>query len=554
MRWFCQIASVVGGLGLIFFLASAQPKLIIAPQGGEVAISWSATNATNIILQQTLAPWVSNLWTHVTQPPSSNNGTYSVLLSPTNPAAFFRLVSGASILVDEPDDAFIDSNGDGIDGDVTRAIFVAASGDDGGAGTMAQPVRTIAEGIQRAAAANKNVYVAAGVYISSTLHLSNGVSIYGGYNPADWSRSDANLSQFTASSPLGVAANNLTNSTTLDHLTIISAAATNFAGSSYGILGSYSPGLIIRRCTVQSGHGSNGLNGSGGIAGTNGGNGVIGQPGCEDSGLFCDSCPRPQGGAGATNGCNVGGRGGDAGHGGFGGSPGLAGGGGTPGGAGAPGESQNGVAGGTGTNGTNGAEGLAAGDGTYGASGFAASVGGSGSDGTPGTGGGGGGGGGGGTTDCDSYGSSGGGGGGGGCGGTGGAGGHSGGGSFAVYLFASAARIEFSTLVTGNGGQGGSGGDGGAGGIHGVGGSGGPYGGSSEQDDGGFGARGGDGGDGGRGGHGGGGAGGPSIGVLRANGSTPQLTSVTFTLGSGGMGGNSSGNPGTNGMAATMHP
>jgi hypothetical protein len=543
-------------LGLILFLASAQPKLNIAPQGGEVAISWSATNSTNIILQQTLAPWASNLWTNMSQPPSSNNGAYYVLLSPTNDASFFRLFLAFTNLADKPDDAFTDSNGDGIDGDVTRAIFVATSGNDSSAGTMSQPVRTIAEGIRRAAAANKDVYVAAGVYSSSTLNLSNGVSIYGGYNPADWSRSDANIPQFNASAAVAVSANNLTNSTTLDHLTITSANATNFAESSCGILASRSPGLIIRRCTVQSGNGGNGLSGSGGIAGANGGNGVTGQPGCEDStGLFCGSCSRPQGGTGGTNSCDkLGGRGGDAGHGTAGGSPGLAGGGGTLGGAGAPGESANGIGGDSGTNGINGTDGLAAAEGDYGASGFVPLVGGNGLDGTSGNGGGGGGGGGGGTTDCDSYGSSGGGGGGGGCGGTGATGGQSGGGSFAVYLFASDAHLEFCTLITGNGGIGGNGGNGGAGGIHGIGGNGGPYGGSSEQDDGGNGARGGDGGDGGRGGHGGGGAGGPSIGITHPGGSTPQLASPNFVLGSGGLGGSSSGNAGSNGMVSNVYP
>lgn len=113
MRWFRQMVCVVGGLGLILFLASAQPKLNITPQGGEVAISWAATNSTNVILQQTLAPWASNLWSNVSQPPSSNNGAYYVLLSPTNDASFFRLFLAVSNLADEPDDAFIDSNGDG---------------------------------------------------------------------------------------------------------------------------------------------------------------------------------------------------------------------------------------------------------------------------------------------------------------------------------------------------------------------------------------------------------------------------------------------------------
>lgn len=205
---------------------------------------------------------------------------------------------------------------------MAMAIFVSPFGSDNSPGTMALPVASIPIAISRAIAQDKKqVYVAGGTYTSTSILLANGISIYGGYNAGAWSRADANVSQFNTSSSVAVTANNLTNSTTLDHLTITSANATNFAESSYGILGSYSPGLIIRRCTVQSGNGGNGLSGSGGIAGTNGGNGVVGRPGCEDSSFVCSSCARPQGGAGATNGCNLGGRGGDAGHGGSGGSP-----------------------------------------------------------------------------------------------------------------------------------------------------------------------------------------------------------------------------------------
>ena len=100
MRWFRHLVCVVGGLGL--FLASAQPKLNIAPQGGQVAISWPATHSTNVILQQTLAPWAYNLWTNLSQPPSSNNNAYYVLLSPTNDASFFRLFLAVN-LADKPE-------------------------------------------------------------------------------------------------------------------------------------------------------------------------------------------------------------------------------------------------------------------------------------------------------------------------------------------------------------------------------------------------------------------------------------------------------------------
>src|SRR5207302_3142626 len=43
---------------------------------------------------------------------------------------------------DDPDLAFVDENCDGIDGDVSRAIFVATDGMDTAAGTKEAPVAT----------------------------------------------------------------------------------------------------------------------------------------------------------------------------------------------------------------------------------------------------------------------------------------------------------------------------------------------------------------------------------------------------------------------------
>src|SRR5690606_27162794 len=51
---------------------------------------------------------------------------------------------------DDPDDDFEDENCDGIDGDLTKAVFVSPSGSDSSAGSMAQPVRSIAKGIELA--------------------------------------------------------------------------------------------------------------------------------------------------------------------------------------------------------------------------------------------------------------------------------------------------------------------------------------------------------------------------------------------------------------------
>jgi len=62
----------------------------------------------------------------------------------------FNVKPGA---VDKPDTSFVDSNCDGIDGDASKAISVAVSGSNAASGTQANPVQTIAKGIELANAA-----------------------------------------------------------------------------------------------------------------------------------------------------------------------------------------------------------------------------------------------------------------------------------------------------------------------------------------------------------------------------------------------------------------
>src|SRR3954471_6259240 len=66
--------------------------------------------------------------------------------------------------VDKPDLNFEDTNCDGIDGDLSKAVFVALSGDDNAPGTLTNPKRTINAAITAANAANpkKDVYIAGG--------------------------------------------------------------------------------------------------------------------------------------------------------------------------------------------------------------------------------------------------------------------------------------------------------------------------------------------------------------------------------------------------------
>lgn len=475
-------------------------------------------------------------------------------------AGSLTCIQNDSPSADLPDEGFVDSNCDGIDGDLTKAIFVSPSGADINPGTTpGLPVKTITQGVALASSAGRNqVLVLAATYATeSQITLKDGVGIYGNYtNPAFTSRTlTLTATLFLSVLPTAMTGVNLISPTDIQLLFVQSANATGLGQSSYGIVAANSPRLRVRYSRIQAGSGGPATPGGGTANAAGGGNGGLGAPGCENSGGFCDSCSRPTGGLAGTSSCAAtGGTGGSAANAGLASAGGTSGGPSTPDGQGnwnTPSLywGQNGSSGIPGPNGPAGAPFYAAGSYTP-LNGSAGTTGGN------GRGGGGGGGGGGGTAGCDSYGGGGGGGGGGGCGSQGAAGGTSAGGSFAIYLWASDALIQNSELRTSNGGTGGTGGTSGLPGAGGLGGrnavlsgAGNNYGGSSSQDDGSNGGRGGDGGGGGRGGHGGGGAGGPSIGIVIGGGSTPSIPGNSFIIGSGGAGGTSSGNPGSAGVS-----
>ncbi len=342
---------------------------------------------------------------------------------------------------DLPDDAYVDRNCDGIDGDLNGAVFVSPLGSDANPGTSpALPVRTVAYAVALAGALGRDVYAASGSYAEAqTLNLPDGVSIYGGFSAIDFrARSNGNITSLAVTQPIAIRVTNAGTNTVLDHLTISGADNPAAGGTAYGIFATSSNGLVVRHSTVIAGHGGAGVDGSspGGVA-ASGGAGASGQPGCEDSGGFCSGCSRPRGGGGGGSACGrTGGTGGQPGHGGGWGDTGGAGTGGTPGGPGAPNGQGNwntpsGYWGATGSPGGAGADG-GAGQPAFGASGYAPTAGGGGGSGVAGNAGGGGAGGGGGDDDCDSYGGGGGGGGGGGCGGSAATGGSSAGGSIAI--------------------------------------------------------------------------------------------------------------------------
>ncbi|MCP5463396.1 MAG: putative metal-binding motif-containing protein [Deltaproteobacteria bacterium] len=88
-------------------------------------------------------------------------------------------------LEDEPDDDLIDSNCDGVDGDISKGVWVSVSeGDDANDGSFENPFKTLAHAISVAktlADGSKNVFVVTGTYAEDVL-LDGDVNLFGGYS------------------------------------------------------------------------------------------------------------------------------------------------------------------------------------------------------------------------------------------------------------------------------------------------------------------------------------------------------------------------------------
>ena len=469
--------------------------------------------------------------------------------------------------VDEPDPDNKDDNCDGIDGDVSQAVFVATIGNDLAAGTRDAPLRTVRAGIEKAAQLKlSQVLIANGAYAESkTLTVSAGVGLYGGYDAASaWSRAATEgvaSSGTTLSGPdVALQISGVADPVAIGRISLSSADGDAAAGSSIALRIVDSKDVKLFDATViAAGRGGSGANGGDGEPGDDG------KPGLPGSGGAVDNQASPGGGGGAGDNLScpdarggVGGKGGQ--------SPGFAGlkGGdsnlGELGGAGAstgscsPSSAKSG--GQITVDADSGATGKGAASGvvdlkTYA---FTPADGASGEDGKTGAGGGGGGGSSGqtGLACIDGSGNGGGGGGAGGCGGKKGNGGRGGGASIAVVLVRSGLSLAGVQLITAAAGSGGAGGVGGAGGTGGLGGNGATTGageiGNGGNDGGGQ--------HGGVGGAGGGGAGGPSVGVWLVGSQRPAEDHVIYTIGPAGRGGASSaaGGAGADGISKSFAP
>ncbi len=505
-----------------------------------------------------------------------------------------------STAVDDPDDSFTDSNCDGIDGDKSKAIFVATTGSDTADGSIGSPVATLNHGIEVAIAAKKDVYVCKGNYSEPSIQIAtSGVRVYGGYDCTKaWQRNSSSQAQLVSTSSTAVSVKDVSAPVVFDRIDITAASATAGSDSSTALLVSNSSNVTLRHGTYAAGSGADAVQPSAKSAATNSlpdcatyvyPSGCYGEPGTDayqykncfyDSiqGATCiTSAPlddstvfklAPQSTLTATNQCKK-----DFSHGGRGGgtsptnsrigSPGM---------AGSPASTTGTLDGADGVVGKL-VSGASVGFGTLTSAGYVPSnqgeAGNDGLMGEAGTGAFGGG--------IDSVYSAGagdfpyyayapmpGGGKGGwaGCPGDGGDAGNAGGASIAVAIYQSQVTLDRLVLTTSKGGNGAAGGLGGAGATGQPGGAPGTayYQCAScvasqnsicsfinkTNNAGSFGGKGGNGGDGSQGGPGGGG---PSIAVL-VNGATPTLSAVTFLPGSGGIGGSNGGPRAADGESA----
>jgi len=221
----------------------------------------------------------------------------------------------------------IDSNCDGIDGEVGNGIFVAKDGDDGNSGSIDEPKLTIAAALTAANMQNKrDIYVATGVY-SENIVLVNGKGLFGGYSP-DFRDRDTTTQEtaILGDVPSGNEAGTITaaglgNSgnakTIVDGFTIFGFNAANQPGdNSYAIyLSDCGPNVEITNNRIFGGAGGNGGLGSGGTDGGDGSNGGNGVDSVQTS-LTCAGSDETDGGSGGSNSCNgtnvSGGDGGDS--------------------------------------------------------------------------------------------------------------------------------------------------------------------------------------------------------------------------------------------------
>lgn len=149
--------------------------------------------------------------------------------------------------------------------EVTEAfgVFVSASAEPAGEGTRAKPFSTIAEGLEKAAAAKKKVFVCAGTY-AEALVLHDGVSIVANLDcsdPTKWKVGGAHALLSAPTSP-AVRADDIASATRVEGLDVAAPAGTEDAPNSVALFATGSPGLTFSDGKLEAGNAAAGARGA----------------------------------------------------------------------------------------------------------------------------------------------------------------------------------------------------------------------------------------------------------------------------------------------------
>ncbi len=218
-----------------------------------------------------------------------------------------------------------DANCDGVDGDISKALFVAKHGSDANPGTPGQPFASLAWAIKKATASRHDVYVAGGNYPGNL--VLGGVRVFGGYSknfavrdPKSYettvegishSQGDVVTLRLTCAPP-GKGPKLL-----LSGLAIKAADAKSPGAASLAVMIEDCGGQIaLKDCRIVAGQGANGIVGLNGANGASGSTGLHGKNAKDIGTKNCTGSKHNIGGNGGARVCgnlNVsGGKGGQA--------------------------------------------------------------------------------------------------------------------------------------------------------------------------------------------------------------------------------------------------
>ncbi|MGH7734677.1 MAG: hypothetical protein ACREOE_13520, partial [Gemmatimonadales bacterium] len=153
--------------------------------------------------------------------------------------------------------------------DEAYGVFVSAGGSDTGAGTKSDPVKTIGEGVAKAAQSGKTrVYVCAGSYAEAVVVSSSAVSLYGALGcDAGWAYVDGGASQVTgAANQVVLTIDGVAGPVAVEDLVLTAADASgqDDAGNGRSSVAAQVNGSTVtfRRCGFNAGAAANGAEGT----------------------------------------------------------------------------------------------------------------------------------------------------------------------------------------------------------------------------------------------------------------------------------------------------